>query len=314
MVSAGSGPPPASAVADYMTLRRERLPIQDKSRSDGSIDTPILAAFDSGNTLIALRPGGIEVYTFVEGGWQPATNFPLNENQRMARDPRGLLLPSSDGSAFAAFTGQTECSGTYAPSTAVPTHPADGWTVRCHASDEPWPVTHPRSKQASAETDESIPVAPVKAFYNASRNYFTGVITPSAGVDLPRFYSFAEVPRSGGTIAWLVNGIDGKVQIVENGLLKPLSGARDWGSDFAVLKSGCGSGAQVIASGSGEAPNDSLRAYELPAQEAIPASAPLGMNGTVTALWPAADGKSLLAAVRQASGDYEVNRVTALCN
>jgi len=110
-----------------------------------------------------------------------------------------------------------------------------------------------------------------------------------------------------------VNGW-GKVQVVDNGVLKPVSGARDWGSDFAILKSGCGSGAQVIASGSGEAASDSLRAYELPAQEAIPASAPLAMNGTVTALWPAPDGKSLLAAVRHTSSDYEVDRVTALCN
>ena len=33
---------------------------------------------------------------------------------------------------------------------------------------------------------------------------------------------------------------------------------------------------------------DSLRAYELPALEAIPASAPLAMDGTVTALWTCA--------------------------
>jgi len=153
----------------------------------------------------------------------------------------------------------------------------------------------------------------VKAFYNSARNYFTGVITPTLGVDLPAFYSAALLSRVNGP-ALLIGGIDGKVQIVDDGALRPVSGTRDWGSDFALLTSGCGSGAQVIASGSGEAASDSLRAYELPGQEAIPASAPLAMNGTVTALWPAADGKSLFAAVRQASGDYEVDRVTALCN
>ena len=71
---------------------------------------------------------------------------------------------------------------------------------------------------------------------------------------------------------------------------------------------------QVIASSSGEATNDSLRAYELPALEAVPASAPLAMNGTVTALWAAPDGKSVLAVVRSAASQYEVDRVTALCN
>ena len=112
----------------------------------------------------------------------------------------------------------------------------------------------------------------------------------------------------------LITGIDGKVQLADSGTLKPVSGARDWGSDFAVLKSGCGSGVQVIVSESGEAGNDSLRAYDIPAQEAIVASAPLAMNGSVTALWSGPDGKSLLAAMRLASGDYEVDRVTALCN
>jgi hypothetical protein len=153
----------------------------------------------------------------------------------------------------------------------------------------------------------------IKAFYNAARDFFTGVIAPSLGVDLPPFYSAALLQRANGT-ALLIGGIDGKVRIVDSTVLQPVSGTRDWGSDFALLRSGCGSGAQIIASGSGEAASDSLRAYELPAQEAVPASAPLAMNGAITALWPAPDGKSVLAAVRQISGDYEVDRVTAQCN
>ncbi len=76
---------------------------------------------------------------------------------------------------------------------------------------------------------------------------------------------------------------------------------------------------QIIASGSGEAVSDSLRAYELPTLEAIPASALLSMDGTVTALWTAPDGKSVFAVVRKPAGpgsadQYEVDRVTASCN
>jgi hypothetical protein len=97
-------------------------------------------------------------------------------------------------------------------------------------------------------------------------------------------------------------------------VLKPVTGTRDWGSDFAALQSGCGAGTQIVASGSGEALGDSLRAYELPAQEAIPASAPLAMDGTVTAMWSAPDGKSLFAVVRNAADQYEVDRVSASCN
>jgi hypothetical protein len=299
MVPAGSGPTQNSAVADYMTLRRERLPILHSLSDD-----PAIAAFETGSSLIILRPEAIDLLVFGEGGWQHQKYFPLGDHRQLARDERGIMFPAPDGSAFRAFTGQIECSGTYAATPTATAHPADGWTINCHTSDEPWPILH--------NNDPANPVT-IKAFYNAARNYFTGVITPSLGVDLPSFYSAALLSRPNGP-ALLIGGIDGKVQIVDGGVLKTVSGARDWGSDFAVLKSGCGSGAQVIASGSGEAAGDSLRAYELPAQEAIPASAPLTMNGTVTALWPSPDGKSLMAAVRQASGDYEVDRVTALCN
>jgi hypothetical protein len=157
-------------------------------------------------------------------------------------------------------------------------------------------------------------VTPFGAFYNSARDYFTGVVSPSVGVDLPPFYAAALIPRSAGSGALLVGGVDGKVQMAENGTLKTVSGTRDWGSDFAVLHSGCGAGVQVIASSSGEAANDSLRSYEFPALEAVPAGAPLAMNGAVTALWTAPDGKSVLAVVRNAANEYEVNRVTALCN
>ena len=197
------------------------------------------------------------------------------------------------------------------------------WTVRCREGDDPWQLSVPSSLPTAAGTQrENIEVTPLKAFYNSTRNYFTGVLAPSLGVELPPFYSAAIVPRpagSGSLAALLVNGIDGKVQLTEAGVVKQVSGARDWGSDVAVVSSGCGAGTQVVASGSGEAIADSVRAYELPAQEAIPVSAPLAMEGSVTALWTAPDGKSVLAVVRRqgnqgAGREYEVDRVTASCN
>ena len=81
--------------------------------------------------------------------------------------------------------------------------------MRCHASDDPWPVY--QSADAS-----SAPA--LKAFYNPARDYFTGVVTPSIGVDLPAFYAAGMIPRAAGGAALLVAGIDGKVSIVENGV------------------------------------------------------------------------------------------------
>ena len=137
-------------------------------------------------------------------------------------------------------------------------------------------------------------------------------------MDLPAFYTAVLLPRPDGA-GLLINGIDGKVQLAENGTLTTVAGTRDWGSDFATLHSGCGLGTQILASGSGEAITDSLRAYEVPALEAVPASAPLAMDGTVIALMSEPDGKSVFAIVRKAAGQgqpdsYEVDRVSANCN
>jgi hypothetical protein len=288
----------------------------------------VLAALEAPDTLVAVEPEEIVIYSHSADGWQERKRAAIGQKKPLPRDPRGMILPAPDRDGFEASVAGISCSGSYQPA-----QPAGEWTIRCRETDDPWPIW----RQAVAQTDSATPVenvtaTSIKAFYNASSNYFTGVVTPSLGVDLPPFYSAALLPRATGA-AMLIGGIDGKVQLVENGAakpgvptdgsssvgLKPMSGARDWGSDFAALHSGCGAGTQIIASGSGEALADSLRAYELPAQEAVPASAALAMDGTVTALWTAPDGKSVFAVVRKianpgAADQYEVDRVTASCN
>jgi hypothetical protein len=275
-----------------LTLRKQTLFISNNE---------VLGAFETANGLVSIEPEEVVIYDHVAEGWQVQKKIGIGQSRPLARDPRGVISPSQDGSGFEAFVAGTRCAGSSLS--------AGGWTARCHESDDPWPIIQsPLSPNSTAPSPTSL-----KAFYNPSRNYFTGAVTPSPGVDLPPFYSAAVIPHADG-VALLINGIDGKVQIVTNSALKAISGTRDWGSDFAVLNTGCGAGAQIVASGSGEAAADSLRAYELPAQEAIPASAPLTMGGTVTALWTEPNGKALFAVVRSAAYHYEVDRVTASCN
>ncbi|MGA3347137.1 MAG: hypothetical protein ABSC76_20000 [Terracidiphilus sp.] len=268
---------------------------------------PILYAIEKDSALLLLHPEGISVLNRVSDGWQRQSLLSFSTQHSLSRDARGLLIPSVNG--VTAFIPGLQCSIEFAPAEIVAQGVSGAWSYHCHTSDDPWPIARTGTVNDSAS---------LKAFYNSARNYFTGVVTPSLGVDLPPFYSAALLPRPSGA-AFLFSGIDGKVQVVENGALKPVSGTRDWGSDFAALNSGCGAGMQVIASGSGEATADSLRVYELPAQEAVPASAPLAMDGSVTALWSAPDGKSIFAVVRKTTGagsedSYEVDRVTASCN
>jgi len=290
-----------SVTPDQIVLRNERI-------FTSQSNYPILAAIETNSGIIVLYPEKIITYVLNSTGSREQDRFAIPDRQTRKRDPRGVLLSADRGRYFTAIVPGVECTGTYS----IPADPnaayADG-SAHCHDSDDPWPIADPGSPNGGPK---------IKAFYNAARNYFTGVVTPSLGVDLPPFYTAALLPRPDGA-GLLINGIDGKVQLVENGVLKTVAGTRDWGSDFAALHSGCGAGTQITASGSGEAVTDSLRAYELPALEAVPASAPLSMDGTVTALWSAPDGKSVFAIVRKAAGQgkpdsYEVDRVTANCN
>jgi hypothetical protein len=277
-------------LADGVTLRKQTVLTTNDA---------ILATLETTNGLVAVTAEEIVIYTHALQGWQQQKRIWIGQKTALTRDPRSVILASSSGAGFDAWLAGMNCSGTY-----LPAQPAGDWSIHCRESDDPWPILQPGAANTSA---------PIKAFYNAGRNYFTGVVTPNLGVDLPPFYTAALLHRPDGA-GLLIDGIDGKVQIAESNSLKPVSGTRDWGSDFAALQSGCGAGTQIDASGSGEAASDSLRAYELPALEAVPASAPLAMDGTVTALWPAPDGKSILAVVRNAADQYEVDRVTATCN
>jgi hypothetical protein len=281
-----------------------------------SASKPLLAALELPDTLIALEPEQIVIYAHAKDGWREQQRVTIAQKRPLSRDPRGILLLTPDGSGFDAWLPGMHCTGT--PPAAAP---AD-WKIHCHESDDPWAVTSPATQLSvpstpnspPATTTEDVRVTPIRAFYNASRNYFTGILAPNLGPDLPPFYSLDMLPHSAGIAAVLINGIDGKVQLIESGTLHSIAGTRDWGSDLGVLHSTCGVGAQIVASGSGEAATDSLRAYELPALEVLPVSAPLAMDGTVTAIWPAPDGKSVFAALRKTPNQYEVDRVTALCN
>ncbi|HEX8926778.1 MAG TPA: hypothetical protein VF786_13355, partial [Terriglobales bacterium] len=288
--------------SERVVLRREKVAGLFHRTGVGLTDLPVLAAAEINGHIVVMFADRISVFSSAGAGWKESNTFPMSS--KLSRDPRGMILPTADGGTFAAYAPGTLCNGSYSLPLNGGTQDS-GWTVRCRASDDPWPIY--QSADASSGTA-------LKAFYNTARDFFTGVVTPNIGVDLPAFYAAGMIPRAAGGAAVLLAGVDGKVQVVENGTVRAIAGARDWGSDFAVVRSGCGAGTQVIASSSGEAVNDALRAFAIPALEAIPESNALQMDGTVTALWTAQDGKSAMAAVRNAAGAYEVDRVTATCN
>ncbi len=282
MVELGQAPADAARSAGALVLRRQTILTARE---------PVLAAMEMGAGLVALTPGQIVFYTRVADQWQEQQRANLDAQPLLSRDPRGMLEPGPSG--VEAWLPGVHCAVNAAPATLPAT---------CQASDDPW------------EVENAVGNSPaIRAFYNPARNYFTGVLVPDPGLALPPFYALAVLPQPAGA-ALLVGGVDGRVQIVKDGTLHSVAGTRDWGSDFAVLQSGCGAGTQVVVSSSGDAANDSLRAYELPALEALPVSEPLDIQGTVMALSTAPDHRSVVAIVRNAQNQYEVDRVSALCN
>ena len=287
MVPVMLGEAAPAAASSVMTLRRTLL----VSEPD-----PILDAAVIGDRLIVLEPEQILVYPSAAGarsgpgdaGVSEAQILPIEHSRSFPRDLRGRIVAAQDH-LFDAYLPGVFCTGSNAAAQVA---------VTCSDADDPWPIT-------SAQ----------KAFYNAMRDSFTGVLAPGFGIDLAPFYTAAELPRVTGS-ATLLNPVSGGVALVETGTIKPLTGTADWGSDFAVIRSGCGSGAQVVVSGSGAAAaGDTLRAFEISGREAIAVSAPLPMDGAVTAVSPAPDGTVATIIVRRdAPLRYEASHVAALCN
>lgn len=295
MVPVPLGAAATSADGPALTLRRTLLLDQAN---------PILDArsFPIGNLdrIIVLEPEAIAVFTRnaaaslagtaepAAAAWSESQTSPIPHSRPFPRDIRGRIFPAQDH-LFDAFLPGVLCTGSNAGAQLA---------ISCADSDDPWPVSMAQ-----------------RAFYNSTRNYFSGILAPGVGMDLQPFYTAADLPRPTGS-SLLLNTIDGRVILIENNVLKPIAGANDWGSDFAVLRSSCGSGAQLLVSGSGSAAaGDSLRAWEISGREAIPASAPMPVEGAVTSIAASPNNAAATVIVRRDQPTrYEVWNVAALCN
>lgn len=252
------------------------------------------------------RSGAGLAFTGASGavGWVEEQRFPIVHARPLPRDVRGQLVAAQDH-LFDAYLPGVQCSGTNTGAQIA---------VLCADSDDPWPVTGSPRVPVGGPSGVS-----QRAFYNAMRDFFTGVLAPGYGMDLPPFYQASDIPRPTGT-GLLLNTVDGRLMLIENNTLKPVAGGDDWGSDFAMVRSECGSGVQVLVSGSGGAvAGDSLRAYEIVGREAVPVSPTLAVEGAVTAIHAEneATGAGTGATVivrRDAPLRYEVWNGSALCN
>jgi hypothetical protein len=266
------------ATHGQMSLRKQLL---------FSADEPILDVLhvNAPKALIALAPTEVIVFQPNGNGWTEQQKVPITREAVMPRDPRGDLVAATDHFFDLYLPGTVCSSGAVLP-----------LTLSCHDADDLWPL------------------GGQNAFFNSSRNYFTGLLRPGFAKPVTPFYSAASVAIADRNL-WIFAGIDGQVRWTDGGAEQFLAATSEWGSDIATLHSGCGAGTQVIAAAKGDdSDEDSVRAFEILNQQASAVTTPLTFPGSVTSLWTQIGEVAVTATIHTTKGSYEVYAIDLSCN
>jgi hypothetical protein len=248
-----------------------------------------------GSRLLVLDDDMVAIYrqstAGAAGHWELEASQLIAHSRTFPRDLRGRLLLRRDH-LFDIYLPGTYCRST-SNATAV-------LTLACNDTDDPWPL--------------ALDDGGVRAFFAASRNFFTGALSPGIGKvsNVPSFYSAATLPRSGYAL-WAFTGVDGSLHLVDGMTDQAVRGV-GWGSDLAAVRSNCGMGTQLLVSQNGDVERDGVRAFEIPDRDPVGVSSAVEFDGSVVALWPESDGNSATAIVkRKDTGWYEAYRVSVSC-
>src|SRR3984885_7925863 len=171
-----------------VTLRKSLLVAQEAP----ILDVDFVPVGDE-RRMVILEPERVTAYRQNTGTWVKDQSFDIVHLRPMPRDPRGRI-----------FVGASAASGhlfdVYVPGVVCGGSESNGrLTLSCTESDDPWPI------------------ASQKAFYNATRNYFTGVVVPGYSTQPGPFYSAADYARSGGTVT-LFSRTTGQTVLYDKGV------------------------------------------------------------------------------------------------
>jgi hypothetical protein len=284
--SIGTGTPYAAALP--IILKSTLLFAQEQPMLDVA-----LVEMPGGSRLLVLNDVMVAIYrqrgANPAGHWELEASLPIAHSRTFPRDVRGRLLLRRD------HLFDVHLPGTFCRSSSVAP-----LALTCNDSDDPWPL---------APDDGS-----VRAFFAASRNFFTGALSPGIGKvsNVPSFYSAAALPRS-NYVLWVLAAVDGSLHLVD-GMTDQLIRGEKWGSDLAAVHSSCGTGSQLLVSESGDTERDGLRAFEIPDRDPVAASSAVEFDGRIVALWPETSSNGAAAIVkRKDTGWYEAYRVSISC-
>jgi len=271
------------------------------SQQDRILDVAVMERNPGRNPahMLVLDSRGVLLYRLQDGQWQAEQTLAITHSRPWPRDLRGRLQLRQDH-VFDAYLPGVFCRSTATSPLAM----------TCYEGDDAWPI--------------GTNLFSLNAVFSSSRNYFSGALLPGVGKQTTTapFYSAASFPRGQSTLS-LFAAVDGQVHLLD-GATDQVMGKLGWGSDIASVRSGCGSGWQVLATGNGDGSTDTVRAFEVPGGEPMAASAALEIAGSITGLWTEtagtesggteSGGSSAVAVVRNwETGRYEAFRLTLTC-
>ena len=269
--------------AEGNTVVLRKTPVLDQ---ENPIVDFAIAGSGGAERLVVLENERVVIYSRSGTAWQTEQVLEIAHQHPFPRDIRGRLEMGPDRDHwFRAYLPGTVC----ASSAVLPL------TLECHDSDDPWPLNGNE-----------------RAFFNAARNMFTGIVVPALGEQPGRFYSAANL--SSGD--WIFVADAGAVKEVKPGasIAAMTFDPPDWGTDAVALRSSCGT-VNVVATGAGDysAP-DNLHSYEWSSAGPALNADPLEFSGPITAMWAASNGSDAGVVSRNVkSGRYEAYLVTANC-
>ncbi len=288
-----------------LSLRKISLWTQD----DPILDVAVLEE-NAGPTRIAvLGAEKLALYGLQVGKWQQEQAVRIVHARPWPRDLRGRLIPAKD-----------YLLDVYLPGVICHSAGSTPLTLNCRETDDPWPLVPPALIGGTfpvfpSAGSTSVVIPQLGAFYTPTRNFFTGALTPGVGkfTTVLKFFSAALLPREKYSL-WLFAATDGHVHLIDG--MSDQATRLDWGSDLTSVKTSCGAGWQVLATGSNEGNGDSVRAYEFPDRDAVAVSSAIDFSGgVIRALWTEAKGDAAVAVVRnRETGSYEAFRLAVVCS
>jgi len=298
-------PEGAGGAQDSVPLTILKIPLL--TQADPILDVAVLEESGAPNRIAVLSPTGVTLYSGHAGAWQAEHSAEIPHAQPWPRDLRGRIMPAKDR-LLEVFLPGTVCHG-MAP-----------LNLTCLGSDDAWPLTVPAFNSGAATgslgADSATtlsPIPPMGAFFAPARNFFTGALTSPIGkfTNVPKFYSAAVVSRD--RPLWLFGATDGFVHVIDGTSDQPVR--LSWGSDLTSVKTSCGAGWQILATGADDGPGNSVRAYEIPDRDPLPVSAAVDFSGAISALWTEVKGDTAIAVAKnQVTGSYEAFRLAVACN